>query len=161
MPFYHSRSSLHITLRILIVVSAFVGTPVDASEGFVLRSGEGEDLDGMLVKASPETGTTGSILIQQTFSAGAKTSLHVHDYGDELFYVIAGKGEATLGERTVSIGAGDVILAPRGTHHRIRNVSDDSELDIVFFMDRPDSNEGAEKRGALQRFTFQRHQGNI
>jgi len=41
------------------------------AEGFILKAGEGEPLlNGLVVKASPKTGTTGSILVEQTFQRG-------------------------------------------------------------------------------------------
>ncbi len=89
------------------------------AEGFILKAGEGEPLlYGLVVKASPETGTTGSILVEQTFQRGGATNLHIHDQGDELFYVVSGQGTATMGDKQKVIGldpqsAGLIIRKPR------------------------------------------------
>ena len=108
-------------------------------EGFVLRTGEGEALqNGIVVKASPATGTEGSILVEQTFQRGGTTNLHLHEQGDELFYVASGRGTATLGEATQEIGPGDVIFVPRNATHRIDNLTRDEPLRVVFFMDSPE-----------------------
>ena len=56
-------------------------------------------MNGLVVKASPRTGTEGSILVEQTFQRGGATNLHMHDQGDELFYVVSGQGTATLGDK--------------------------------------------------------------
>jgi mannose-6-phosphate isomerase-like protein (cupin superfamily) len=110
-----------------------------SAEPFILRAGEGEALlNGLVVKASPEVGTRGSILVEQTFPLGGTTNLHVHDQGDELFYVVAGRGAATLGERTVPIEPGDAIFVPQGAVHRIENVEHSEPLTVVFFMDSPE-----------------------
>ena len=47
-------------------------TPTEGTaEGFILKRGEGEPLlKGIVVKASPKTGTTGSILVEQSFKGG-------------------------------------------------------------------------------------------
>ncbi len=109
------------------------------AEGFILKAGEGEPLlNGLLVKASPKTGTTGSILVEQTFQRGGATNLHIHDQGDELFYVLSGAGAATLGDKQAVIGPGDVIFVPRGAVHRIGNLQGDEPLKVVFFMDSPE-----------------------
>lgn len=113
--------------------------PKSAVEGFILRSGDGELLqDQIVVKASPATGTEGSILVEQTFPRGGMTPLHRHEQGDELFYVVAGRGTATLGKLTEEIGPGDVVFVPRNAAHRIENLTHDEPLQIVFFMDSPE-----------------------
>ena len=60
-------------------------------------AGDGEPLrNGIGVNASPKTGTARSILVEHPQTGGG-TSLLIHDQGDELFYVISGRGTATLG----------------------------------------------------------------
>lgn len=109
-----------------------------AVEGFILRTGEGEVLqNGIVVKASPATGTEASILVEQTFPRGGTTNLHFHEQGDELFYVVSGRGNATLGDLTDEIGPGDVIFIPRNAVHRIENLTRNEPLRVVFFMDSP------------------------
>ena len=115
-------------------------TPTEGTaEGFILKRGEGEPLlNGIVVKASPKTGTMGSILVEVSFKRGGTTNLHIHDQGDELFYVVSGSGTATLGEKTEVIEPGDVIFVPRGAVHRIGNLENDEPLKVVFFMDSPE-----------------------
>ncbi len=90
------------------------------------------------MKASPATGTEGSILVEQTFPRGGTTNLHLHEQGDELFYVVSGRGKATLGDHTDEIGPYDVIFIPRNTVHGIENLTHDEPLRVVFFMDSPE-----------------------
>ncbi len=128
------------TTRILIAGTlAILASQAYAAEGFILKAGEGEPLlNGIVVKASPRTGTMRSILVEQTFQRGRTTGLHIHDQGDELFYVVSGRGSATLGEKTEVIETGAVIFVPRGAVHRIENVDNDDPLMVVFFMDSPE-----------------------
>ena len=110
-----------------------------SSEGFILKSGQGEALqNGLVVKASPDKGTEVSILVEQTFQRGGKTTLHLHDQGEELFYVVSGHGTATLNVNTEQIEPGDVIVVPAGEIHRISNPENDEPLIVVFFMDSPE-----------------------
>lgn len=109
------------------------------SKGFVLRTGDGEFLqNGIVVKASPATGTEGSILVEQTFPKGGSTILHLHEQGDELFYVVEGHGTARLGGNTEEIGPGDVIFVPRSEVHAIQNLNNAEPLRVVFFMESPE-----------------------
>ena len=102
-------------------------------EGFILKVGGGEALlNGLVVKASPKTGTMGSILVEQTFQRGGTTNLHIHDQGDELFYVVSGRGTATLGEQSEAIEPGDVIFVPRSAVHGISNLEHEDPLTVVF-----------------------------
>ena len=80
----------------------------------------------------------GSILVEQTFQRGGTTNLHIHDQGDELFYVVSGRGTATLGDKTEVIEPGDVIFVPKSAVHGIENLDNDEPLTVVSFMDSPE-----------------------
>jgi mannose-6-phosphate isomerase-like protein (cupin superfamily) len=139
---------------VAIVVVACGPHPEKSAEGFILKKGEGEPLlNGIVVKASPKSETAGSILVEQTFQKGGTTNLHIHDQGDELFYIISGNGTATLGDQTVMIGPGDVIFVPKGAVHRIENLGNDEPLTVVFFMDSPELVD--QFRGIHERVTSQ------
>jgi mannose-6-phosphate isomerase-like protein (cupin superfamily) len=43
---------------------------------------------------------------------------HHHDYEDELFYVVKGSFDMELRDRTITIGAGEFLIVPRGVEHR-------------------------------------------
>jgi len=128
-------------LRVVLTVTglSLLSAPGLGQEGFILKADEGELIGTrIVVKASPRTGTSGSILVQQTFQRADGTGLHAHDQGDELFYVVSGQGMATIGDLTGAIDPGDVIFAPRGQAHEIRNLNTDEPLRIIFFMDSPE-----------------------
>jgi len=93
-------------------------------EGFILKIGDGEPLmNGIVVKVAPKPGKEGPILVEQSFPKGGTTNLHIHDQGDELFYIVSGNGMATLGDQTEEIGVGDVIFVPKGAVHRVENLN--------------------------------------
>jgi quercetin dioxygenase-like cupin family protein len=128
------------TARLLIASALLtLGSHAHAADGFILKAGKGEDLlNGIVVKASPKTGTAGSILVEQTFEKGGTTSRHIHEQGDELFYVVSGQGTASLGDKTEVIEPGDVIFVPKDAVHSIQNLDNDDPLTVVFFMDSPE-----------------------
>jgi mannose-6-phosphate isomerase-like protein (cupin superfamily) len=47
---------------------------------------------------------------------------HVHESTDEFFLVLSGRFEVSIrdaeGERTVTLGSGDIFVVPRGTEHK-------------------------------------------
>ncbi|MFN7932303.1 MAG: cupin domain-containing protein [Bryobacteraceae bacterium] len=55
------------------------------------------------------------------FEPGQEHHAHVHADQDKLYVVLAGTGEATVGDETASVQTGDVILAPAGVLHSMRN----------------------------------------
>src|SRR5262245_10893856 len=78
-----------------------LGSLAQAADGCILKTGQGERLqNGVVVKASPKTGTKSAILIEQTFQKDGQTPVHIHEQGDELFYVVSGRGTARLGAAT-------------------------------------------------------------
>src|SRR3954452_3550115 len=52
--------------------------------------------------------------------AGDQPPLHLHRCEDEGFYVLAGEVTLYLPARSVTLGAGDFFLAPRGVPHTYR-----------------------------------------
>ena len=122
-----------IVVSLLLHTATGFHCQAQSNVGFILKRGEGESLlNGIVIKASPKTGTERSIMAEQTFPKGGTTNLHIHEQGDELFYVVSGKGMATLGDNTEEIGHGDVIFVPKGAVHVIQNLNYDEPLKVVF-----------------------------
>jgi len=92
--------------------------------GFALAGGSGEPLRfsdaEFLVKASAET-TGGSFSIVEEI-APLDTPSHVHANEDELFIVLEGDHEFTVGDTVFDVGPGAVVFAPRGVPHSHRRV---------------------------------------
>lgn len=74
-------------------------------------------------------------------SAGAGASLHLHKQLTEMFYVVEGEVELTLGEaaredaptRTVTAAAGGFMLVPENTPHGFANASDRCAKLLILF----------------------------
>ena len=104
--------------------------------GYVLKVGEGEVLGADIIKASPRSGTQGSVMVYGEEPEGSTSGLHYHVKADEFFYVLKGRGTITLGKEDIAIGPGDTIFVPVGTDHRITSSKDDP-LTVIFILDRP------------------------
>lgn len=53
--------------------------------------------------------------------AGFSPQLHIHHNMEEMFYVVEGEVEITVGEQTVQAQPSAFVLVPRGTPHRFEN----------------------------------------
>jgi len=77
---------------------------------------------------SEETGGAYAIL-EQMIPAGHGPPLHIHHHETEIFYVLDGQFEITIGERKVTATAGAIVVGPRDIQHTFRNVgSQDARL---------------------------------
>ena len=127
------------------MVAVMLGTPVAAHEkghaqqeqhGYVLKPGEGEIIDGRIIKASPKSGTRGSVLVYDEMPAGSTSGVHYHLKADEIFYVLEGLGTITLGDQNTPVEPGDTIFVPVGQDHKITS-SKARPLKVIFFLDKP------------------------
>lgn len=108
----------------------------EAPRGYVLKNGEGEEACcGVLIKASPRSGSRAGLLILQPMPAHFSTGIHYHTEADEFFYVVSGSGTATVAGEEHPIEAGDVIFVPAGEDHRLMTQS--SGMEIIEFLDKP------------------------
>lgn len=66
-------------------------------------------------------------LAEATLAPGQSTQRHFHARSEEIYVVLAGRGEMELdGDRRL-VGPGDAVLIPPGSRHRIEAVAE-SEL---------------------------------
>ena len=71
------------------------------------------------------------------FSPGQQHKPHIHADQDKLYYVIEGTGEAMVGEETSAVIAGDLILAPAGVIHSMKNTGSAPLTVLVVFAPPP------------------------
>lgn len=60
-------------------------------------------------------------LAEARLDAGSATTPHHHDVTEEIYYILSGTADMTLGEETRPVGPGDAIAIPPGVRHTIRN----------------------------------------
>jgi mannose-6-phosphate isomerase-like protein (cupin superfamily) len=96
-----------------------------ASEGHVVRPGEGRSVDlgvvSMRVLADSEAVPGGSFSLAEFCGGGAGpwTVPHVHRGFEESFFILDGAFSFTIGERVTDATAGMYLLVPRDTTHAI------------------------------------------
>ncbi len=70
---------------------------------------------------SAETGGAYAVL-EQEIPAGHGRPLHVHRHETEIFYILEGDFEITLGDKKIAAKAGAFAVGPRDIPHTFRNV---------------------------------------
>lgn len=71
------------------------------------------------------------------FEPEQQHAAHVHANQDKIYVVLQGAGEATVGEETAAVEAGDVVLAPAGVPHGMRNSGSERLVVMVVFSPPP------------------------
>ncbi|BDC50330.1 hypothetical protein F183_A26460 [Bryobacterales bacterium F-183] len=65
------------------------------------------------------------------FEPGQEHAAHVHDGQDKLYTVLQGQGEARVGELVRSVKPGDIVFAPSGVVHSMKNASASERLVVM------------------------------
>jgi mannose-6-phosphate isomerase-like protein (cupin superfamily) len=60
-------------------------------------------------------------LAEARLKPGARTAPHHHPKTEEIYYILRGSGEMTIGQQSRSVGPGDAIAIPPGEVHTILN----------------------------------------
>jgi mannose-6-phosphate isomerase-like protein (cupin superfamily) len=68
-------------------------------------------------------------LAEARLGPGCATTPHHHAITEEIYYILTGTAEMTLGGETRPVGPGDAIAIPPGLRHTIRNTCSG---DLVF-----------------------------
>jgi mannose-6-phosphate isomerase-like protein (cupin superfamily) len=68
----------------------------------------------------------GFITKRVTVKPGHRLSLQYHDHRSEHWVIVAGSGEATVGDTKTPVAPGDYVVIPCGTVHRIQNTGSES-----------------------------------
>lgn len=73
------------------------------------------------------------------FEPGQEHALHAHAGMDKLYSVVEGEGLFLLGDRDLPMRAGDLLVAPDGVPHGIRNTSSGRLLVLAVLAPAPGS----------------------
>jgi quercetin dioxygenase-like cupin family protein len=71
------------------------------------------------------------------FEPGQSHALHAHDGMDKVYQVVEGLGHFLLDGRELPMTAGDLLVAPSGVPHGVRNTSQGRLLVLVFLAPAP------------------------
>ena len=91
-----------------------------ASSCPVFRIARGET-NKFVMLVDPLVEKTGFIQVLEIFDLGGFTPPNQHRAAEEVFVVLYGQGEAMLGNTTLQVKPGSVLLLRRGHVHAVRN----------------------------------------
>jgi mannose-6-phosphate isomerase-like protein (cupin superfamily) len=90
---------------------------IDRVEAFITKDGsEIRELAG-----TPTGNSVNQSLAEATVAPGSETEEHYHGAMEEIYFFTAGSGVMKLGEEDATVAAGDTIVIPPGTPHKLRN----------------------------------------
>jgi mannose-6-phosphate isomerase-like protein (cupin superfamily) len=83
--------------------------------------------DGSEVRelARPPEDARNQSLAEATVPPGAETVEHFHRTSEEIYHFIAGGGRMRLGDAESPVRAGDTVVIPPGTRHKLWNPAPD------------------------------------
>ncbi|MBP6823485.1 MAG: cupin domain-containing protein [Acidobacteria bacterium] len=65
--------------------------------------------------------------------SGQEQKVHAHKDEDKLYFVLGGSGTFIVDDETQELGEGQIIFAPAGSNHGVKNTSD-GRLKLLVFM---------------------------
>lgn len=68
---------------------------------------------------------------------GQEQKVHAHEDEDKIYYVLAGRGSFVVGNETREILQGQIVMAPAGAPHGVKNASDQRLTVLVFMTPNP------------------------
>ena len=72
-------------------------------------------------------------LLEVGLAPGMAVPRHMHTREDEVYFVLAGELEVTVGEETFVLRPGDSLLAPRDIPHKLRNSGSTTNHYLLLF----------------------------
>lgn len=91
-------------------------------------------LDGSTIRevAGPAwTAARNQSLAEATVPPGGQTAEHFHKASEEIYFFTGGAGRMRLGEEEQSVRAGDCVVIPSGTRHKLWNDSHGEPLVLL------------------------------
>jgi mannose-6-phosphate isomerase-like protein (cupin superfamily) len=90
---------------------------LDSVEAFITKDGsEIRELAG-----TPTGNSVNQSLAEAIVPAGAETEEHYHGASEEIYFFTSGTGVMKLGDEESEVSAGDTVVIPPGTPHKLRN----------------------------------------
>jgi quercetin dioxygenase-like cupin family protein len=93
----------------------------DLQKPKIVKEGEGHKLnvlgDHQNIRLTGADTNGQFTLIEQFNEPGVGIPPHIHENEDEVFQVLAGQVEMSVGDKTTILSAGDLILCPKGIPH--------------------------------------------
>ena len=115
-----------------------IGTRLDYMEHpQVIRPGDHADWRADKMGKSTLYQSARLLVGLNAFEPGQSHTLHAHEGMDKVYQVVEGTGHFLLDGRELPMTAGDLLVAPSGVPHGVRNSSQGRLLVLVFLAPAP------------------------
>ena len=88
----------------------------------VLNTPHGSEIRPLVDRTTSEI--TQCSLAEEALPPGRAVTPHFHRETEEIYYVLEGRGEMTVGDETSPVGPGDAVYIPRGARHTLMNTGE-------------------------------------
>ena len=85
----------------------------------VINTPHGSEIRPLIDRTTSEI--TQCSLAEELLPPGRTVTLHHHNSIEEIYYILSGEGEMTVGEERRQVGPGDAVYIPRGYAHTLNN----------------------------------------
>ena len=68
---------------------------------------------------------------------GQEQKVHAHSEEDKLYYVLSGRGTFVVDDEEQELDEGQIVFAPAGSNHGVRNTSGERLTVLVFMTPNP------------------------
>jgi mannose-6-phosphate isomerase-like protein (cupin superfamily) len=94
---------------------------IEDQEQFITKDGSGiREIAGLAIGTA-----SNQSLAEATVPVGGETEEHYHVVAEEIYFFTSGHGRMRLGDTTREIRAGDAVVIPPGTRHKLFNDGDE------------------------------------
>ncbi len=69
--------------------------------------------------------------------AGQEQKVHAHHEEDKIYYVLSGRGTFIVDDEEQDLDEGQIVFAPAGSNHGVRNTSGERLTALVFMTPNP------------------------
>jgi mannose-6-phosphate isomerase-like protein (cupin superfamily) len=92
---------------------------VNRSSANTIRTRHGSVITPLIDRTTSEV--TQCSLAEEHLPPGHAVTPHFHRATEEIYYVVDGSGEMTVGDETVPVTIGDAVFIPRNARHSLKN----------------------------------------
>jgi mannose-6-phosphate isomerase-like protein (cupin superfamily) len=92
---------------------------VNRQHAAVINTPHGSEIRPLMDRTTSEIALCS--LAEEVLPVGAAVTCHHHLATEEVYYILRGGGQMTVGAETRAVGAGDAIFIPRETSHTLAN----------------------------------------
>ena len=95
---------------------------VNRQQAAILKTPHGSEIRPLVDRTTSEIELCS--LAEEMLPPGAAVGRHHHLETEEVYYILEGRGQMSVGGETREVSAGDAVYIPRGAVHSLENTGD-------------------------------------